>query len=111
MVNHLSRLAARFYEDEAQHSSLRNRIETKLPAREALEAGLVTSAPDDLDWEDEIRQAIESRAAQSPDALSGLEANLRFGPPESLEAAFLAGFPPGRTGFSFAPTPWEQTVP
>jgi benzoyl-CoA-dihydrodiol lyase len=85
MVNHLSRLAARFYEDEAQLSSLRDRIETRLPAREALEAGLVTSAPDDLDWEDELRQAIESRVAQSPDALAGLEANLRFGPPESLE--------------------------
>ena len=85
MVNHLSRLAARFYQDETQLTSLRNRIETKLPAREALEAGLVTAAPDDLDWEDEIRQAIESRAAQSPDALTGLEANLRFGPPESLE--------------------------
>jgi len=85
MVNHLSRLAARFYGDESQLSSLRDRIETNLPAREALEAGLVTSAPDDLDWEDELRQAIESRAAQSPDALTGLEANLRFGPPESLE--------------------------
>src|SRR6266851_3999153 len=80
MVNHLSRLAARFYGDASQLSSLRDRIETKLPAREALEAGLVTAAPDDLDWEDEIRQAIESRAAQSPDALTGLEANLRFGP-------------------------------
>jgi benzoyl-CoA-dihydrodiol lyase len=85
MVNHLSRLAARFYQDETQLTSLRDRIETKLPAREALEAGLVTAAPDDLDWEDEMRQAIESRAAQSPDALTGLEANLRFGPPESLE--------------------------
>ena len=85
MVNHLSRLAARFYGDASQLSPLRDRIETKLPAREALEAGLVTAAPDDLDWEDEIRQAIESRAAQSPDALTGLEANLRFGPPESLE--------------------------
>ncbi len=85
MVNHISRLAARFYEDNAQLSSLRNRIEKNLPAREALEAGLVTAAPDDLDWEDELRQAIESRAAQSPDALTGLEANLRFGPPESLE--------------------------
>src|SRR6266481_1760884 len=89
MVNHLSRLAARFYEDEAQLSSLRDRIQTKLPAREALEAGLVTAAPDDLDWEDEIRQAIESRAAQSPDALTGLEANLRFGPGESLETRVL----------------------
>ena len=85
MVHRLSRLAARFYGDEAQLSLLRGRIETSLPAREALEAGLVTAAPDDLDWEDEIRQAIESRAAQSPDALTGLEANLRFGPAETLE--------------------------
>jgi benzoyl-CoA-dihydrodiol lyase len=45
----------------------------------------VTAAPDDLDWADELRQAIESRAALSPDALTGLEANLRFGLPETLE--------------------------
>jgi benzoyl-CoA-dihydrodiol lyase len=85
MVNHLSRLAARFYEDAAQIGSLRKQIGKKLSAREALTAGLVTSAPDDLDWEDEIRQAIESRAAQSPDALTGLEANLRFGAAETQE--------------------------
>jgi len=85
MVNKLSRLAARFYSDEAQMETLRGAIGKKLSAREALDAGLVTSAPDDLDWEDEIRQAIESRAAQSPDALTGLEANLRFGPAETLE--------------------------
>ena len=85
MVNKLSRLAARFYNDEAQMESLRDAIGKRLAAREALEAGHVTSAPDDLDWEDEIRQAIESRAAQSPDALTGLEANLRFGPGETLE--------------------------
>ena len=85
MVNHLGRLAARFYSDEAQIESLRGQIGKQLSAREALKAGLVTAAPDDLDWEDEIRQAIESRAAQSPDALTGLEANLRMGPVESLE--------------------------
>jgi benzoyl-CoA-dihydrodiol lyase len=85
MVNHLSRLAARFYEDAAQIESLRGRIGKKLSAREALEAGLVTAAPDDLDWDDEVRQAIESRAAQSPDALTGLEANLRFGAGETPE--------------------------
>lgn len=85
MVNHLSRLAARFYEDESQLKSLRSHILKKLSPREALEAGLVTAAPDDLDWDDEIRQAIESRAAQSPDALTGLEANLRFGPEETPE--------------------------
>lgn len=85
MVNHLSRLAARFYEDSAQIESLTLQIGKKLSAREALAAGLVTAAPDDLDWDDEIRQAIESRAAQSPDALTGLEANLRFGPAETQE--------------------------
>ena len=85
MVNHLSRLAARFYEDDAQVGALRDQIGKKLAAHEALDAGLVTAAPDDLDWEDEIRQAIESRAAQSPDALTGLEANLRFGCAETVE--------------------------
>ena len=85
MVNHLSRLAARFYQDAAQLDALRSRIGTKLSPSEALDAGLATIAPDDLDWEDEIRQAIESRAALSPDALTGLEANLRFGVTETLE--------------------------
>src|SRR5205807_6193513 len=85
MVNRLSRLAARFYEDAAQIESLRSQIGKKLSPREALDAGLVTAAPDDLDWEDEIRQAMESRAAQPPDALTGLEANLRFGPKETTE--------------------------
>ncbi|HVM75804.1 MAG TPA: 2,3-epoxybenzoyl-CoA dihydrolase [Candidatus Saccharimonadales bacterium] len=85
MVNHLSRLDARFYQDSPTIESLRGRIATPLPPREALEAGLVTAAPDDLDWEDELRQAIESRTAQSPDSLTGLEANLRFGGNESME--------------------------
>jgi benzoyl-CoA-dihydrodiol lyase len=85
MTNHLSRLAARFYQDPARIDVLRSLVGKKLSAKEALDAGLVTSAPDDLDWEDELRQAIESRAAQSPDALTGLEANLRFGGKETLE--------------------------
>ena len=85
MVNHLSRLAARFYQDAGRVDALRSRAGAKLSASEALDAGLVTAAPDDLDWDDEIRQAIESRAALSPDALTGLEANLRFGIPETPE--------------------------
>ena len=85
MVNHLPRLAARFYGDEAQIGALRNLVGRKLTVREALDAGLVSAAPDDLDWEDELRQALESRAALSPDALTGLEANLRFGGTETLE--------------------------
>jgi benzoyl-CoA-dihydrodiol lyase len=85
MSNHLSRLDARFYRDETRIDALHQLVGRKLSAKEALDAGLVTSTPDDLDWEDELRQAIESRAAQSPDALTGLEANLRFGGSETLE--------------------------
>ena len=90
MTNHLSRLAARFYQDGTRIDALRSQIGKKLSAKEALDAGLVTAAPDDLDWEDEIRQAIESRTAQSPDALTGLEANLRFGVTETLETRIFA---------------------
>jgi benzoyl-CoA-dihydrodiol lyase len=85
MVNHLSRLAARFYQDTAQIEALRKQIGRALQVAEAVELGLVTAAPDDLDWQDEVRQAIESRIALSPDALTGLEANLRFGPTETTE--------------------------
>jgi benzoyl-CoA-dihydrodiol lyase len=85
MTNHLSRLEARFYQSADRINGLREQVGKKLSAKDALEAGLVTSAPDDLDWEDELRQAIESRAAQSPDALTGLEANLRFGGAETME--------------------------
>jgi benzoyl-CoA-dihydrodiol lyase len=85
MVNGLSRMAARFYQDSAQVECLRSLIGKKLTVHEAMDGGLVTAAPDDLDWEDEIRQALESRAALSPDALTGLEANLRFGINETLE--------------------------
>ncbi len=85
MVNHLSRLAARFGCDTGQADALKFKIGATLSPQQALEAGLVTVAPDDLDWEDELRQAIESRTALSPDALTGLEANLRFGSQETLE--------------------------
>jgi len=85
MTNHLSRLDARFYQSADRINALRQQISNRLSAKEALDAGLVTSAPDDLDWEDELRQAVESRAAQSPDALTGLEANLRFGGTETME--------------------------
>ena len=84
MVNHRSRLASRFGDEEAVRA-LHARVGHPLTAREALEAGLVTSAPDTLDWDDEVRQAIESRTALSPDALTGLEANLRFSEPETME--------------------------
>jgi benzoyl-CoA-dihydrodiol lyase len=79
-----SRLASRFYGDDKKIAALRPLIGKKFSAEEALEAGLVTAAPDDLDWADELRLAIESRVALSPDALTGLEANLRFPKQESM---------------------------
>jgi benzoyl-CoA-dihydrodiol lyase len=85
MVNGLSRLAARFYGDEAPIVRARDTIGRAIPAGEALELGLVTAAPDELDWDDEIRIALEERASLSPDALSGMEASLRFGGAETME--------------------------
>ena len=83
-INCGSRLAVRFYGDQKQIEQLRSLIGQKLSAEQALEYGLVTATPDDLDWADELRLAIESRVALSPDALTGLEANLRFAQPESM---------------------------
>jgi benzoyl-CoA-dihydrodiol lyase len=85
MVNRLSRLANRFHESAARLEALRCRIGSQLTASDALETGLVTFAPDDLDWADELRLAIEGRTALSPDALTGLESNLRFGGHETME--------------------------
>jgi benzoyl-CoA-dihydrodiol lyase len=84
MSNGLSRLASRFLAQPERVPELLARG-APFDAREALEAGLVTFAPDDLDWDDEVRIAIEERASLSPDALTGMEANLRFAGPETLE--------------------------
>ena len=85
MANHVSRLASRFQQELAPVEILRTLMGRPLSAREALDLGVVTAAPDALDWEDEIRQAVESRTALSPDAVTGLEANLRFSLPETQE--------------------------
>ena len=82
-VNGKSRLAHRFYEDDDVLDALRQQMEIRLDAIEAEEKGLVTFIPDDIDWEEEIRLLIEERNSLSPDALSGLEANLRFGGSET----------------------------
>jgi len=88
MSNGLTRLETRFL-------GVPERVQELLAEREpfdaaaALDAGLVTSAPDELDWDDEVRLAIEARAALSPDALTGMEANLRFAGPETMETKIL----------------------
>jgi benzoyl-CoA-dihydrodiol lyase len=84
MSNGLTRLQTRFLATPDAVTRLLEEDEPFDPAR-ALEAGLVSFAPDDLDWDDEIRLAIEARAALSPDALTGMEANLRFAGPETME--------------------------
>jgi len=76
--------------DAAQIEKLRAQTGQAQAAQDALEAGLVTAALDELDWQDEVRQAIESRTALSPDALTGMEANLRFGLPETLETRIFS---------------------
>jgi benzoyl-CoA-dihydrodiol lyase len=85
-ANGLSRLEARFYRDKARLSELERHEREVLGPREAAAFGLVTFTPDDLDWNDEIRLAIETRLALSPDAMTGLEANLRFGEHESMDS-------------------------
>jgi len=84
MVNDQSRLARRFYEEVPAMEAARGAIGKALDADAALALGLVTAAPDDIDWEDELRMCLEERAAMSPDALTGLEANLRFASQENM---------------------------
>ncbi|HEU5269397.1 MAG TPA: 2,3-epoxybenzoyl-CoA dihydrolase [Jatrophihabitans sp.] len=85
MGNGLSRLQARFAGDELAVAELIKRAGEPLAAEQAEELGLITFAPDDLDWDAEIRIALEERASFSPDALTGMEANYRFTGPETLE--------------------------
>jgi benzoyl-CoA-dihydrodiol lyase len=82
----VSRLHARFCRDHARVAGLQAHIGRPLQAQAAAEFSLVTFTPDELDWESEIRLAIESRLALSPDAMTGLEANLRFGDPETMNS-------------------------
>lgn len=84
MVNDQTRLQRRFYEETAPLEAARSVAGKPLDADAALALGLVTAAPDDIDWDDEIRIAIEERAAMSPDSLTGLEANLRFASKENM---------------------------
>ncbi len=85
MVNGQYRIAARFYGEDAPIAAARAAIGKPLGATESSALGLITATPDDLDWEDEIRIVLEERASLSPDALTAMEANLRFGPGETME--------------------------
>lgn len=85
MANGLSRLETRFLGEPASVEAARGKIGEALEAEEASTLGLVTMALDDIDWEDEIRVFMEERASFSPDAMTGMEANLRFAGPETME--------------------------
>ena len=90
MPNGLGRLASRFLAEPGRVDDLKGRLGQDLDAQAAADAGLVTFIPDDIDWDDEVRLALEERAAFSPDALTGMEASLRFGGPETLESKIFA---------------------
>jgi benzoyl-CoA-dihydrodiol lyase len=90
MPNGLSRLTSRFLGEPGRLDDLKGRLGQDLDAAAAAEAGLVTFTPDDIDWDDEVRIALEERAAFSPDALTGMEASLRFGGPETIETKIFA---------------------
>ena len=83
-MNGLTRLETRFLGDPERVDAALSH-EGPFEPEDALEYGLVTFAPDDIDWEDEVRIAVEERASLSPDALTGMEANLRFAGPETME--------------------------
>jgi benzoyl-CoA-dihydrodiol lyase len=85
MGNGLTRLQTRFLDDDAALAAIEKRAGDGLDADAAADLGLVTFTPDDIDWDDEVRITLEERAAFSPDALTGLEANYRFAGPETME--------------------------
>jgi benzoyl-CoA-dihydrodiol lyase len=85
MSNGLTRLQTRYLGDEPGLAAVEKRAGEALAAEDAEQLGLVTFAPDDIDWDEEVRIAVEERASFSPDALTGLEANYRFPGPETLE--------------------------
>jgi benzoyl-CoA-dihydrodiol lyase len=85
MANGLTRLGTRFLKEPERVSRVLEELATPRRTPDAVKAGLVTFAPDDIDWDDEIRIAFEERAAMSPDAMTGMEASLRFAGPETME--------------------------
>ena len=90
MVNGLTRIQTRFAGDEHDVGVAQSLQGQAIFARAAAAAGLITVAPDDIDWADEIRMVLEERASLSPDALTGMEASLRFGGPETMETRIFS---------------------
>ena len=90
MANGLSRLESRFFGDSTALAQVEKETGRDLGAMAAEQLGLVTFAPDDIDWQDETRIAVEERAAFSPDALTGMEASLRFAGPETMESKIFS---------------------
>jgi benzoyl-CoA-dihydrodiol lyase len=90
MSNGLTRLASRFLANSADLEAAKSAREKALDAAAAQRLGLVTFALDDIDWDDEVRVFLEERASFSPDSLTGLEANLRFAGPETMESKIFS---------------------
>jgi benzoyl-CoA-dihydrodiol lyase len=85
MGNGLTRLQTRFLGEPEQVDKVKAKIGQPIEGEEAVELGLVTVAYEDFDWDDELRILLEERASFSPDAMTGMEANLRFAGPETME--------------------------
>ena len=90
MANGLTRLQSRFLANPADLDAAKAERGEMLDAERAQKLGLITFAPDDIDWDDEVRVFLEERSSFSPDALTGLEANLRFAGPETMELKIFA---------------------
>ncbi len=98
MGNGLTRLETRFLGEADRVATLKDQIGTLMEASEADENGLVTMILDDIDWEDEVRIFLEERASFSPDAMTGMEANLRFAGPETMETRIFGRLTAWQTG-------------
>jgi benzoyl-CoA-dihydrodiol lyase len=90
MANGLTRLASRFLADPTAIEAAKSECDKSLDAETAQKLGLITFALDDIDWDDEVRVFLEERASFSPDSLTGMEANLRFAGPETMESKIFA---------------------
>jgi benzoyl-CoA-dihydrodiol lyase len=90
MVNGITRIANRFCNEAQPVADAKVQMGNRIGPEAALALGLVTFAPDDIDWDEEVRIAVEERASLSPDALTGMEANLRFTGPETMESRIFA---------------------